>query len=205
MLLISGQVSNAASLDLSEQNLVSCTNPSNSPYNGYGCNGGWVDNNINYVYWRGQVKEANWPYSYRTGACDQPVDTNSGNAVSLSNAAQRVYPYNSANGLRAALENGPVGINLMADSAFMSYRGGIYQPTSCTTTINHAVLLVGYDLDPATGQWYWLVKNSWGTYWGENGYGKIRISTESGYGPCGMYRWSYQATKNFDNPVPLRT
>ena len=40
----------------------------------------------------------------------------------------------------------------------------------CGTSINHAVVLIGYGTDLATGKDYWLVRNSWGTSWGEAGY-----------------------------------
>ncbi|KAG1656680.1 hypothetical protein FOA52_007250 [Chlamydomonas sp. UWO 241] len=194
-LLISGQGS-AGSVDLSEQSLVSCVNPTNSPYNGYGCGGSWIDNNLNYVRWLGQVKESAWRYSNSNDVCDgRKADATklaSGQAVSLTNAAVRVSPYNSADGLKAALLLGPVGINLYADSAFMSYRGGIYDSPTCpTSTINHAVTLIGYDYDTVTSQWYWLIKNSWGTNWGENGYGRLAMYG-NGYGLCAMYRWSYR-------------
>ncbi len=55
----------------------------------------------------------------------------------------------------------------------MSYKSGIYTPAGSTTfnDLDHAVLLVGYGTE--NGLDYWLVKNSWGTTWGINGYVKI--------------------------------
>ena len=72
-------------------------------------------------------------------------------------------------------------INPQVYPDFMSYRGGIYHHTGLTDHFNnpfeltnHAVLLVGYGRCHVTGQKYWIVKNSWGTNWGEDGYFRIR-------------------------------
>jgi len=65
----------------------------------------------------------------------------------------------------------------------MNYSSGILNTTKCPTSIDHAVAMVGWGTDSATGQDYWIVRNSWGTGWGEAGY--IRIATtSSGDGVC---------------------
>lgn len=67
---------------------------------------------------------------------------------------------------------GPITVSIYATSNFQSYHSGIFYDSKCTTlstcSINHAVVVVGYG--SANGQNYWLVKNSWGTGWGESGY-----------------------------------
>jgi len=65
----------------------------------------------------------------------------------------------------------------------MSYETGIYDDVSCGTNLNHAVLVVGYGTSD-DGVEYWLVKNSWGTDWGDNGYMKFKIT--DGDGICGI-------------------
>jgi len=75
--------------------------------------------------------------------------------------------------------NGPLGMYIMATEQFSSYKSGVFvqNPAIPSGDINHAVTLVGYGTDAATGIDYWLVLNSWGSTWGENGYIRIRRGT----------------------------
>jgi cathepsin L len=69
------------------------------------------------------------------------------------------------------------------------YKGGIINSAACGTNLNHAVLLVGYGTD-STGKAYWIVKNSWGAGWGENGYFRLAKSATNGPSVCGILQWS---------------
>lgn len=64
----------------------------------------------------------------------------------------------------------------------MQYSGGIISDPSCGTNVNHGALAVGYGFE--NGMEYYLVKNSWGTQWGDNGYVKIAITENEG--TCGI-------------------
>ena len=82
--------------------------------------------------------------------------------------------------MRLALyENGPLAVGFEVRNDFMQYKGGVYQHTGLTDKFNpfeltnHAVLVVGYGEDEATGLPFWSVKNSWGTSWGEDGFFRI--------------------------------
>lgn len=75
---------------------------------------------------------------------------------------------------------GPVSVALNADY-FSQYAGGIFNEPYCNGDLNHGVLVVGYGEE--NGQAYWLVKNSWGPTWGENGY--IKIAKNNG-NQCGI-------------------
>jgi len=82
------------------------------------------------------------------------------------------------------VKNGPLVVAFEVYDDFLSYQGGIYHHTFLKDEknfkfdpfqlTNHAVLLVGYGTDQQSGQDYWIVKNSWGTSWGENGFFRIR-------------------------------
>jgi len=67
----------------------------------------------------------------------------------------------------------------------MHYMGGVITDTTCGVTQDHGVLVVGYGMDAESSQEYWLVKNSWGANWGENGYVRIGINGD-GAGICGI-------------------
>lgn len=82
------------------------------------------------------------------------------------------------------VKHGPLAVAFEVYDDFLHYRGGIYHHTGLQDRFNpfeltnHAVLLVGYDRDAATGENYWIIKNSWGSSWGENGYFRIRRGSD---------------------------
>lgn len=65
--------------------------------------------------------------------------------------------------------------------ALPAYSKGILNPSNCPDNTTHAVLIVGYGTENGLG--YWIVKNSWGKQWGENGYFRI---VRKGTNPCGI-------------------
>ena len=86
--------------------------------------------------------------------------------------------------LKAALTKGPVAVTIDADSAlFRDYESGIIDSPACGETLGHAVLAIGYGKDNEKGDFV-IIKNSWGTSWGENGY--VKISLTQKYGPKGI-------------------
>jgi len=89
----------------------------------------------------------------------------------------------------SAIEQGPVSVTVDAEqTGFMHYTGGIVDSSACPeTSLDHAITAVGYGTE--NGQQYYIVRNSWGTSWGEEGY--IRIATSTfGSGVCGIQQSS---------------
>ena len=85
--------------------------------------------------------------------------------------------------LARAIQKGPIAVALQSDSmVFMQYAGGIITDESCGHDVNHAGLVVGYGEE--NGLEYFLVKNSWGTAWGDKGY--VKIGVQAGAGVCGI-------------------
>jgi len=83
--------------------------------------------------------------------------------------------------LKAALVLGPVSVAIEADQlAFQFYSGGVIS-SGCGQNLDHGVLAVGYGTE--SGVEYFLVKNSWGTSWGANGYVKIAATKDN---VCGI-------------------
>ena len=92
-------------------------------------------------------------------------------------------------------ENGPLDAALNANP-LQTYSSGILDKSSAqcpVSGINHAVLIVGYGYDSRSNLNYWIVKNSWGKNWGENGYFRIR----RGNGTCGINCYIITATVSF--------
>ncbi|XP_014331560.1 cathepsin L1-like [Xiphophorus maculatus] len=152
---------------LSPQNLVDCGTKEGN----LGCKGGYITKAFSYIIHNGGVdSESSYPYEHQNGKCRYSLQ---GKAAHCSNF--HVLPRGNELALQAAVASvGPVAVavNAMLPS-FHQYKGGLYNAPDCNPKlINHAVLVVGYGTD--RGQDYWLVKNSWGTAWGEGGF--IRIA-----------------------------
>lgn len=91
-------------------------------------------------------------------------------------------PY-SASALKASIEHQPTSVSVQADkTVFHSYTSGIISGTECGTSLDHAVVAVGYGVE--NGMEYYIVRNSWGSSWGEEGY--VRLAIEDGDGVCGV-------------------
>jgi C1A family cysteine protease len=166
-------------VSLSEEDLVQCNSVTDS-----GCNGGLMDNAFAWVETNGIASESAYPYtsgSGTTGTCD---------SSKKANPVARISGYtdvasNSHSALQSAVAQQPVSIAIEADqSVFQLYSGGVMDSASCGTSLDHGVLVVGYDTTGSSP--YWKVKNSWGSSWGEDGYIRLGMST-SGSGICGMY------------------
>ena len=92
---------------------------------------------------------------------------------------------NNIEQIKIAVSQGPVTAAISSsDLAFLFYSGGIIHEGTCGDLLDYAVTIVGYDAT-SHGEEYWIVKNSMGTSWGENGFAKIAIA--DGTGVCGLH------------------
>ena len=162
-------VANGKLISLSEQQLVDC-DPQSSD-----CGGGLMDYAFEYVMAHGLCTEEDYPYHAKDEDCK---DDKCESAISIKGYED--VPENDGAALKQAVSKAPVSVAVEADSAvFQMYKTGVVDSTACGTSLNHGVLAVGYTAD------YWIVKNSWGASWGDNGYVKIAYK-ESGAGICGI-------------------
>jgi len=174
------------------------------------CNGGSMNHVMNYAALAGLSDESStWgltdanfkSLSMVAPGCPSGTFPNMMSPTDAQNKVQLdrgAVAYNAGTGkayteaqLMAAVDNGPVAISLNVASDFSRYGSAIYDGV-CTTAGNHAVVIVGYNV----AEGYWLVRNSWGVGWGENGYIKIRMIGD-GLGKCGMYQWVYGFENKF--------
>ncbi|MFH1745425.1 MAG: C1 family peptidase [Planctomycetota bacterium] len=168
-------------VDLSEQWLVSCNR------DGYSCSGGWWAHE--YHLWQtdpcggtGAVLEDDFPYVALDVSCACPYSHEYtldgwayiGDAGSIPSTAAIK---------QAILDYGPVSAAVCVDWSFVNYTGGVFNACS-SGTVNHAVVLVGWD-DEQGSAGVWILRNSWGEDWGEDGYMLIEYGCSSiGYAAC---------------------
>ncbi|KAK6167586.1 hypothetical protein SNE40_021577 [Patella caerulea] len=158
----------------STQDIVSCSEYSQ------GCDGGFPYLIAGkYAQDFGLIEDSCFPYTAKDDKC-------------ISTSCERYYArdyyyiggyYGACNEALMRIElvkNGPIAISFQVYSDFEHYKSGVYHHTGLVDSFNpweitnHVVLIVGYGVEPSTKENYWIVKNSWGTEWGENGFFRIR-------------------------------
>lgn len=156
-------ISNGSLLSLSEQSVVDCT------YACFACSGGNPYLAISFIVEKQGGKfnlESDYPYTAKLGNCSFNELPKVGFVSGYLSIAE-----GDEDDLAAKVEiNGPTSVSIDASVwSFQLYESGIYDEPKCSkSSINHSVGCVGFGVEGDTK--YWIVRNSWGTSWGEEGY-----------------------------------
>lgn len=153
--------------DLSEQQVADCSKDGGND----GCSGGDTRSAMEYVIAHGLESYADYPYRQFAGTCRYSPDK----VISKFTDYVSVREGDEEDLTEVLKQYGPVSVAIDASLAsFQFYKSGIYYDPHCSSqSLDHGVALVGYGHDDARGS-YWIVKNSWGKSWGEQGY--IRVA-----------------------------
>ena len=164
-------------ISLSEQELVDCVTDC------YGCSGGWPSFAIEYIingsqppnhtsslfdtnFTSGMEFEGSYPYLGTDNNCNYNSSMVGANFTNLIE-----IPVDSVDHLYDALLSvGPISVAIDAEEDLQHYESGVFESNECSNmTLDHAVTAVGYGIT-SKGKKYYIVKNSWGTEWGMDGY-----------------------------------
>jgi hypothetical protein len=160
-------------LRLSPQQILSCDKKSR------GCKGGGIDSVWAYMQRRGLYPEECLPYAGAAGTKCATTCEESRKLKPISHCIMTKVKDIK----REIFANGPVVAPMQLLADFLVYSGGIYSPTEGVAAVYgsngkpvvHAVNIIGWGKSKEAGIPYWLVENSWGAKWGEEGYAKIAI------------------------------
>ncbi|GMI91297.1 xylem bark cysteine peptidase 3 [Hibiscus trionum] len=179
-------------VSLSEQELVDCDRTYNT-----GCEGGLMDYAYQFVIDNhGIDTEEDYPYQGRQKTCNK--DKMKRRVVTIDDYAD--VPMNNEKQLLQAVATQPVSVGICgSERAFQLYSKGIFTGP-CSTSLDHAVLIVGYGSE--NGLDYWIVKNSWGSRWGMNGYIHMIRNNGNSEGVCGINMLASYPIKTSPNPPP---
>lgn len=150
-------------VSLSEQQLIDCSND----FGNHGCHHGSVNRALKYIQLTGGIDAS---HTYPLQGMDMICQFDRQHVVSRVTGFVSVQA-NDEDVLKDAVANvGPISVSLNVSPLYMQfYDRGILSKITCSAQdLNHAMTVIGYGSDD--GQDFWLIKNSWGTAWGEDGY-----------------------------------
>lgn len=189
--------------NLSEQLVNSC-----EPYS-YGCSGGYTYYAAYFLQESGTADEACFPYTATDAPCSNRCSDWQARAQHSDSFA---YVPQTVAALKTALVDGPVVVAFYVYDDFMNYGSGVYEYSSGRYRGGHAVLAVGYvDTPGQYGGGYFIVKNSWSTTWGEQGFFRVGYSQVTNSVGLGMDSYQYHIAPSgptrtpTNSPTPTRT
>merc|ERR1712127_96451 len=182
---------------LSEQQLIDCSSGREArrrmgPFINHACDGGWPPNAfIHEQVFGGMMDSVDYPY--QSGYTYEPADFCAFDSEMnvMADRTKQCYmtPQDDEDQLMAAVYHHGA-VTIVVDSGgidWQLYQGGIAHPRDCSSEVlNHAVLLVGYGTEESTGEDYWIIRNSWGSWWGEGGYMKLAKNSANLCGVASM-------------------
>ncbi|XP_073316303.1 vignain-like [Primulina huaijiensis] len=181
-------------VSLSEQELVDCDREKDNS----GCNGGLMADAFEFIKAHGGLTaEKTYPYKARNGNCDSAKFMN---APVVTIDGHENVPSNDEHALMKAAANQPVSVAIDAGGTDMQfYSEGVFTG-NCGKELDHGVAIVGYGTT-LDGTKYWIVRNSWGPEWGEQGYIRMQRDVDAKEGLCGIaMEASYPIKLSSDNP-----
>jgi cathepsin B len=164
-------------VQLAAQEILDCDR------NNYGCEGGYATRALNWGKRKGFIPEACYPFNGTKQECD-PEEHFDTNECRVNNYFYKVIDYCLAQddtGIkREILRNGPVIAQMVVYTDFLTYKEGVYHRTDDSFKFNgqQIVKIVGWERQ-GDGQEFWIVQNSFGADWGENGFVRVLASDKS--------------------------
>ncbi|CDO96765.1 unnamed protein product [Coffea canephora] len=170
---------------LSVQEILDCDGGGHN-----GCEGGFTDDAFQFIKQHGLTTESNYPSKGNVGTCDTKKEDE---PVAKISGYENV-PVDNENALMQAVANQPVAVIVDASGMdFQFYSSGVFTG-DCGTALDHGVTLVGYGTSNGKLK-YWLIKNSWGVDWGEDGYMRMQRDIAAKEGLCGIAMEAKYPTK----------
>lgn len=177
--------------EMAEQQLLDCA----GDFENHGCNGGLPSHAFEYIHAAGGLSKEFF-YPYRAESTGDKSQCRFDSSAKSKIGGRTVRSFNMTEGdeeslMRIVATVGPVSVAFQVVEDFRLYKRGVYSTDKCKQgpqDVNHAVLIVGYGTEPDVRLPYWIVKNSWGTDWGEDGYFRIaRGRNMCGIATCASY------------------
>ena len=156
---------------LSAQELISCDTTN------HGCRGGYLNNALDYIRVKGLVEDKCFPYKASSEVkCDEMCKDGKREKIDSF-----CVLFGEEDIKREIMKNGPVVGVMQVYSDFLTYKNGVYVKGDDIPRFSgyHTVKVIGWGIDSeGEANKYWIVENTWGSDWGENGYARIAIGNE---------------------------